>query len=309
MAVPRLIYLCTLLCCGIFYIAYGEWFSWILLLAAVLFPWLSLALSVPAMLRFRAAPAGPDTILTAAGAELWLVGSCNLPMPPFRGVLRLRSCFTGESLRYNGDKGIPTAHCGGYTVTVEKARVCDYLGLFSFPVGQKDEKIIRIYPKPISIPNLPNLQRYLAFGWRPKPGGGFSENHELRLYRPGDRLNQVHWKLSAKTGKLILREPMEPQQGLILLTMNLSGTPDALDRKLGRLYWLGNHILHQDVPFELRALTGNGILSFSIEDSQELSRAMDTLLCTNIATEGSIRDRCYSASWQYHIGGAPDEAG
>jgi len=237
------------------------------------------------------------------------VGSCHLPMPPFRGILRLRSCFTAEVLRYNADKGIPTEHCGGYTVTVEKARVCDYLGLFAFPVPQKEEKILRILPKPVPISEIPDLKRHLSLLWRPKPGGGYAENHELRLYRPGDRLNQVHWKLSAKTGKLILREPMEPQQGLILVTMTLQGTPEILDRKLGRLLWLGNHILQQELPFELRVLTGNGIVSFSVTDSQELNRAMDALLCAGVATEGSIRDRCYSASWHYHIGGAPDEAG
>jgi len=309
MAVPRLTYLCVLLSCIIFYIAYGEWFSFLLLLAVLMLPWLSLLLSIRAMGRFRAAPDGPDSLLMGAQAELWLVGSCSLPMPPFRGTLRLCRSFTGEQLRYNADKGIPTAHCGSYTVTVEKARVYDYLGLFSFPVRQKEKKVLRILPKPIPVSAVPNLQRYLAESWRPKPGGGYSENHELRLYRPGDRLNQVHWKLSAKTGKLILREPMEPRRGLVLLTMSLSGTPEELDRKLGRLISLGNHILQQGIPFELRVLTGEGISFFPIRDAQELGRTVDLLLSSPIAREGSIRERCYSASWHYHIGGAPDEEG
>lgn len=308
MAVPRLIYLNLLLCCSIFYIAYAEWFSWILLLAVALFPWLSLVLSIPAIRSFRATPAGGERLLMDSRAELWLIGSCSLPMPPFRGILRLQNSFTGELCRYNADKGIPTAHCGSYSVRIEKAKVYDYLGLFAFPVRRKEEKRIYILPKPVEVTGISSLQRQLAHRWRPKPGGGFSENHELRLYRPGDRLNQVHWKLSAKTGKLILREPMEPQRGLVLLTMTLRGTPEELDRKLGRMIWLGNHILRQEIPFELRVLTGAGIECFSIANAQELSRTTDVLLASPTAADGSIRERSYSASWHYHIGGRPDEA-
>ena len=176
------------------------------------------------------------------------------------------------------------------------------------PHLSEEEKRIYILPKPVEVTGISSLQRQLAHRWRPKPGGGFSENHELRLYRPGDRLNQVHWKLSAKTGKLILREPMEPQRGLVLLTMTLRGTPEELDRKLGRMIWLGNHILCQEIPFELRVLTGAGIECFSIANAQELSRTTDVLLASPTAADGSIRERSYSASWHYHIGGRPDEA-
>lgn len=307
MAAARLAYLSALLGCGIFYIAYGEWFSWLLLLAVLGFPWLSLLLSIPAIRRFRLAPDGPNALLMGVDADIWLLGSCTAPMPPFRGKLQLCSGITGERLRYNADKGLPTDHCGSYTVTVEKARVYDYLGLFSFPVSQKEEKTVLIQPIPVPLKDIPDLKRYLARSWRPKPGGGFSETHELRLYRPGDRLNQVHWKLTAKTGKLILREPMEPQRGVLLVTMNLRGTPEELDRKFGRLLWLGNHLLQQDAPFTLRTLTGTGLLSFSVSSEQDLRRAVDTLLCTGAAAEGDIRSRPGGASWHYHIGGEADE--
>lgn len=306
MALPRLTFLCTLLGCTLFYIAYGEWFSWVLLVWVLLFPWISLALSIPAIVRFRAVPTGPDSLLMGGSGNLWLLGSCPAPMPPFQGILKLRSLFTGEVRRYNADRGIPTDHCGSYRIAVEKGRIYDYLGLFSFPIRRGEEKVLRIYPKPLPVEHIPDLQRYLALSWRPKAGGGFSENHELRLYRPGDPLNQVHWKLSAKTGDLILREAMEPQRGLVLLTMTLRGTPEELDRKLGRLSWLGNRIVKQHVPFELRVLTGNGIQAFCISENAALQQAMDALLCAPAAAEGSIRDQSFRASWQYHIGGAPD---
>lgn len=303
-----MLYLTALLGCGIFYIAYGEWFAYLALLAVAGLPWLSLLISLPAILRFRAEPGGAEALPVGTAAKLWLRGSCDLPMPPFRGKLRLRSCLTGAESRYKEKNGLPTNHCGAYTVTIDKARICDYLGLFAFPVGHKAQKTVLIRPIPRSIPTPPDLSRYLARSWRPKFGGGFAENHELRLYRPGDSLNQVHWKLSAKTGKLILREPMEPIRGLVLLTMNLRGTPEEIDRKFGRLLWLGLYLLEQGVRYELRVLTADGILALPVTSERELHKAIDQLLCSGIAAEGDLRERSFGASWQYHVGGGPDEA-
>ncbi len=308
MAGRRILYLAILAGCGVFYLAYGEWLAYFVLMTVLFLPWFSLVLSLPAMLRFRCEPAGPAFLELGGEGELWLLGTCSLPMPPFRGKLRLRRCLTGESWMYQGPEDLPTEHCGGFTVRAESLRICDYLGLFAFPVRCRETKTILVRPKPVKVDIQRSLRRYTARAWRPKPGGGFAENHELRLYRPGDNLNQIHWKLSAKTGDLILRQPMEPLEGLVLLTMNLRGTPEALDRKLGRLLWLGEHLLEESIRFELRVLTGDGILTFPIGENQALQEALDTLLCSRAAEEGDLRQRSYAASWQYHIGGNAHEA-
>ncbi len=303
----RLWYLAVLAGCGVFYIAYGEWFSSVALLVVLLLPLLSLGLSLGAIWSFHMEPEGPDWLGLHEGGEVWALGCSAFPMPPFRGKLRLCHCITGQTRRYSDREGLPTAHCGGIRVTVEKGRVCDYLGLFSFPVRSLGQKTILVRPKPLPIGDLPSPERYMAMAWRPKFGGGFGENHELRLYRPGDSLNQIHWKLTAKTGKWMLREPMEPVRGLVLATMNLRGTPEELDRKLGRLLWLGNFLLSKELSFEIRALTGDGLTALPVKTQQDLSKAMDTLLCAPAARAGDIRQQDIRASWHYHIGGEPDE--
>ena len=303
----RLWYLAALFGCWVFYIAYGEWFSWLALMIVGGLPWLSLVISIPAMLSFRLSPDGADAVPMGTEGEVWLLGSSAFPLPPFKGKIRLRSCITGQTQRYRAGSGLPTQHCGGIAVTVARARVCDYLGLFAFPVRKVAAKTVLVRPKPLPISAIPDLDRYIARAWKPK-SGGFAENHELRLYRPGDSLNQVHWKLTAKTGKWMIRQPMEPQRGLVMLTMTLRGTPEELDRKFGRLLWLGNYLVGKDIRFEIRALTADGVQSSWVQTEQELSKAIDTLLCAGEAKEGSIRDFGFPASWQYHIGGEPDEA-
>jgi len=300
-------FLAVLLASGSYYVASGEWLSAVLLTVAAGLPWLSLLVSLPAIRNFRASPAGLDIVQMGEETELWLLGSCTAPMPPFRGRLRLHRCITGEDSRYRAENGFPTEHCGGFTVTVEKIRVYDYLGLFAFRVKALENKTVIVRPQKYPILQPPQVEQFTPKNWKPKPGGGFAENHEMRLYRPGDSLNQIHWKLSAKTGELILREPMEPIRGLVLLTMTLRGDLDTLDRKFGRLAWMGEYLLDQNVPFEIRALTGDGLLTFPVSGITELYKAVDRLLCTPAAAEGSIRDQCFDASWQYHIGGEADE--
>lgn len=308
MAARRLLYLAILLGCGIFYIAYGQWLAWFLLMAVILLPWFSFVLSLPAMAGFRIRPAGQAVLQMGEPLDLWLLGSCGLPMPPFRGQLMLRRCLQGDSFRYLEDMPPLSDHCGGITVTVKKARILDYLGLFAIPVRKRDTMTLLVRPDPVPMPLPEELHRHISAGWKAKPGGGFSENHELRQYRPGDSLGRVHWKLSAKTGELILREPVEPQLGQVLLTLHLRGTPEELDRKLGRLLWLGNQLLEQQIPFELRCLTGNGIQTWAIADPASLEKMLDCLLCQEAAPEGDIRQQGFSAPWHCHIGGAPDES-
>ena len=71
---------------------------------------------------------------------------------------------------------------------------------------------------------------------------------------------------------------------------------------------LGTYLTEQSIPFELRVLTGKGVQSFPVASEQELQKSIDSLLCTEGAKEGSIQDRFFPASWQYHIGGGEDEA-
>lgn len=304
----RLQYLLLLIGAGAYFLASGAWLSWIILVVMVGLPWLSLLLSLPALLTFQVSPAGPRLVEMGEDAELWLVGSSRWPMPPFQGRIRVHELLTGDHWRYDNDTGLDTQHCGGYLATVERGKVCDYLGLFAFRIRHSEEIRVIVRPRPLPVGALSDPQRTEINRWVPKAGGGYSENHEHRPYRPGDSLNQLHWKLSAKVGELIVREPMEPIQGNVLLTMRLQGTPEVLDRKFGRLLWVGQYLLERELDFDIRALTGQGVANHHVESTQELLKAVDALLCTEPAPEDEEWNEIGDAFWQYHIGGDADEA-
>ena len=304
----RIIYLCCLAGSLVFYFCYQQWVSWMILLAVLGLPVVSLLLSLPAMLQFRAEVEAPAFVAAGDAAHTALWGLSKLPQPLFRGKLMVTDLLTGAVKRHDPRRPLPTEHCGGLRIEAKKVGVCDYLGLFCLPVKPPPARTVIVRPAPLSMASPPDLSRYIARSWRPKFGGGFAENHELRLYRPGDSLNQVHWKLSAKTGELILREPMEPSRDLVLLTMDLSGSREEIDRKCGRLLWVSRHLLDRDLRHEIRCLTADGPVSHTVTSEADLTAAADKLLCRPMAAAGTLLDRETGASWQLHIGGNADES-
>lgn len=281
----RLRYLAVLAAAVLYYIGNGTWLSWMVLMVCLGLPWLSLLLSLPAILTVRIQPTGLPITRMGQEERLWILGSCKFPMPPFRGGIVLEKVFTGEKIRYSPAKGVDTCHCGGYIVRTEGVRAADYLGLFAFRVKAGGAFSLCIRPLPIPAEQVPPEDEAISF--RPQPSG-FSETQELRPYRPGDSLNRIHWKLSAKTGNLILREPVKPLQKPPVLTLTLSGTPEALDIMLGRLLAEGTELLARSIPFFLRPTTGLGTSTLLISTEAEFHRAIDALLLSPAVT---VNDR------------------
>lgn len=306
MAGRRIIYLLTCLGCFVFVYFYQQWFAWLALAAILCLPLFSLLMSLPAMLTARVVMDAPERVPVGTPVEITLRCRSVLPTPLWRCKVLVERSITAEKWRTLDDT-LPTEHCGQLVCTIKKAKVFDYLGLFSLPLRGQKQCGVLVQPKPVAMEDLPDLNRDLCCVWRPK-WGGFAENHELRLYRPGDSVQQIHWKLSAKTGQLILREPMIPEPGRVLLRLDLKGTPQELDRMLGRLLWLGEQLLEMNISFEIQCMTGIGLESLTVTSPEEFQAALDTLLGKPCAGEGTVRDRIEPAAWICDIGGGPDDA-
>lgn len=298
----RAAYIIALLGAGLWYLTFGQWLAWIFLLGLLSLPLLSVALSMKAILDFQLAPMGPERVAVGEKAELMLMGSCGSPMPPFKGKIRLRNLRTGEKIAYREELGFTPVHCGGYEVTVEKGRVMDYLGLFSFPVRKKQSARILVSPIPIPAEDLPRPLTQPPVRWKASVCR-LGENYELRPYRPGDSLNSVHWKLSAKTGKLTVREAMEPLRQKACLTLTLRGTPEQVDDRLGRLLWIGRELLYAGMEPVILVSSGEGTARFRVSDEKSLSQAVDAMLCLPEPVE-PVPPEPEGTGWHYAIGGS-----
>ena len=81
MAERRLIYLAAAFGCLVFYWAYREWLSWVFLMMALGLPWLSLALSLPAMLMCRVELRCPNAVAVGDSVPAACVTACYFPAP------------------------------------------------------------------------------------------------------------------------------------------------------------------------------------------------------------------------------------
>ena len=303
----RLLYLIRLTGCLAFYGFYREWFSWFLLVAVLLLPWFSLLCSLPALLTVRATLRCPEIVRSDVPARMTLQLSCRYPTPPVRCRIKLHNRLTDT--RYVGMPGerIPTEHCGCMTVSYDRLFVYDYLGLFCRRLRKGEQIPVYVLPRSVPCPLPEQLQSRSVSLWRPKPGGGFSENHDLREFRTGDDPKGIHWKMSAKTGKLIYREPIEPAQKGYLLSLTLAGDPKTLDKKLGQLVWLNHTLLQRGFDHEVRCRTADGVIGYHVDDSATAEEGLKTLLCSEKA-RGEAEEKAANVLWQYHIGGDGHEA-
>lgn len=302
----RIVYLLTLLGSLVFYGFYREWFSWFLLMTVVLLPLFSLAISLPAMSNVQAGLRCPESGRVGVPVRTALEVKCKFPSPPVSCRIRLHNCLTDR--RYVGLPGerIPTEHCGLMRIAYDRLFVYDYLGLFCRRLRKGDSCSVYILPKPVPSVLPSQIGGQAVLGYRPKPGGGFSEDHDLRLYRPGDDLRSIHWKLSSKTGKLIYREPIEAIRNGYLLTATLSGKPAQIDKKLGQLLWLSQTFLQQQISHEIRCRTGDGEVCFRVTDRAALEEGMCKLLRSS-PVKGDSREE-QDVVCHRRIGGGADEA-
>lgn len=303
----RLLYLAALIAAVMFEIYYSRWFSWYLLLFAIVLPVLSLLAGLGGLISARAelrcSGDGRRVSLCFSGQGL---ASC-------RAVLSVRDCLSGavrrETLRAAVGESVsprlPELGCGAYDIAVSRARAMDALGIFSKRLTLPKPRRVYIMPTPREPEPMPELRTFASPQLRDKPGGGFAEAHEMRDYRPGDSLRDIHWKLSAKTDKLIVRQAQEPVQRTVLITLDRPADREKYSAVLGELLWLSRYLLENGAKHTVCWLSSEGAPElFEVKSENELDELMKRLLSEPLR-EGtpSLEGRApLRANWRWHLG-------
>lgn len=252
----RLAYVFALVCALMFYVAYPRWFAWYLLVVTALLLPFDLVMSLPGMLVRRVSFSAPRVLEQGEKGTLIVTTKSDKNFPA--GRVKGRLCVTGDAgavkrrIVLGGAPGsryhmeLDTSRGSVTVFALQRIWVCSVLGLFSIPISVGCSAAVVVLPAPVRPPNSAALPRSMAL--RPKPGGGFAEEHDIRPYRLGDPANSVHWKLSAKHDSLIIREPLVPPPHSRLIRCASWSSPRERDLILGRLRWISDHLLERDCP-------------------------------------------------------------
>lgn len=160
--------------------------------------------------------------------------------------------FHGEST-YELD--ISFEHCGIYEITHDLILVHDLLGIFSRKITNISDVHAVVMPGElgfdISTERFAPDDEQLEMA-DPLAGSDVSEIKELRDYRAGDRLSQIHWKLSTKSEDLIVKEYANNAGVTVAIAADGSyTTPSSMTAYYEMLYSFGKNMIKDDIFFKL----------------------------------------------------------
>lgn len=117
---------------------------------------------------------------------------------------------------------LETDYCGILEICLESVRLYDFLGIFYRKIRQNQKVQIKVMPEFDLIP-LEISRRTREFQAdaqeysREKRGDDPSEIYQVREYADKDSLKDIHWKLSAREQKLMVKERGFPLGCVVLI--------------------------------------------------------------------------------------------
>lgn len=125
--------------------------------------------------------------------------------------------------------------CGRLRLEIDRLRLWDYFHFFSMckKVHMSEEVIFlpQMYETAVTVSEATRHFAGETEDYEPEAAGlDHSQIYQIREYRPGDRLQMIHWKLTARSDELFVKEASEPVCFAVAIFMDLSAgrkTPPA----------------------------------------------------------------------------------
>ena len=277
-----LIYAAAVIGCAAFRAYYIGWFGVFLFRAAVLVPIVTVALSLPGMITARVRLRAPERVRRGDSACARFRVKSRLPFGGERLKICVRNLFTGEerfvSLTPGGSSAalaLPCDECGVLSVSVVREYRRDLTGLLRIPFGGGAAVRCTVLPVP-EEPDAADLARLIEERQvlRPRPGA-YSEEHEVREYRPGDPMRSMHWKLSSKMDRPVVREPQADPRRRITVELDPDGD---IRRSLSVMAWVCERLISMELEFDVLWRSRTGAKSSHAASSAALCAAFEALL-------------------------------
>ncbi|MGN1111968.1 MAG: DUF58 domain-containing protein [Acutalibacteraceae bacterium] len=287
-----LIYLFILAAVFVFSVVYYAWFSWFLLIAVICIPLVSLAVSLPFMVHTAVNGLKCFCDETAENFQSVNIGVRSkgkkaVICPYLKVKFKTENEFAARRktvvMKYGGRVGSGvsvsctdlTKHCGCVNISARYARVYDFTGIFFLPVKLNFSESILVMPLAERPELQPDSQSTAVLGFKPKPGGGFSDYYELRPYRSGDSLKSVHWKLSSKLDELIVKEPSEAVYRKLVVKPEITDKPDENDYILARFLYASLKLCESGAEFYALDCRSGAVMK--IKGESDVSRFLAAL--------------------------------
>ena len=180
---------------------------------------------------------------TNATGTLTVTNRSVLPKPRLCVTVSCRNLRTGEAVeselelsllsrqKKQIEFSLDCPHCGKVELSVTAVKLSDVFGLFDRRLPCEERKSFTVLPRlfepSVSLEHsdmaMPDSDTYSAH----KPGSDPGETFAMREYVPGDAVRSIHWKLSEKTDKTMVRQFGLPVVNEVALLLETAGAASA----------------------------------------------------------------------------------
>lgn len=290
------LYSISLIAAFIFFLFYKMWLSWYILIALLTIPVFALIVTIAASLTVKFSVVNPAVTVKGKPAFIKLsIEGIASAFSFYKVKMITTDHMAGTQEKKvivicdNGVTKIPleTNHCGAYSYKLSKLKVYDLLGFFHFDQNINKDIELLVKPSPEMPGYMPDMYGFKAKNLR-KSSKPNSEIYDIRDYQLGDPVKTIHWKMSAKKDKYLVKEPLEEYGGYSRVILKMTDDRDELDLHLGQILFTSKFFIDHEVAHIIRVIPPDSReVAFSIESNIDLERALHTILHMRIPEEAS----------------------
>lgn len=291
----RIVYIIWLLAVGTLHIFGNQYGTRVILYASVLIPAAMVFIAWYASRHMKFRLDLPETCRQDEKVNISIqTGITWLPINT-KCHLLWENLLTGETWEETTEKRefyIQPKHCGTLKATMEHSKIFDIFGLLGWKTKSQPKALIIVMPNQIATALKTNLEALPTLDSEEysmsHQGSDPSETFAIREYAPGDPLKSIHWKLSNKTDKLLVRELGLPITQNILVLVETSipeeASPHHISKMAENAYSICHALLEDDINHSLGWLDTMSLeyKNQEITNTTELDEAFAQLL-TNTA--------------------------
>lgn len=200
---------------------------------------------------------------------------------------------------------------GDFKLGVSTIEVQDFLGIFKVILKNKTPLYITVYPQIIDIDEFYLSSGYLSDNVSSIGGGkeDISTIEEINKYNYGDSLRKIHWKLTAKTNELMIREYEKVGSRSAILILDLQSDNFEVeknaaieDKLLETTIAILRYCIYNDAEVKL-IYDSKGINAINYSNSLDFQKAYEALAKVEFNQKTSFKD-IIESEVSYNIGKA-----
>ena len=189
---------------------------------------------------------------------------------------------------------VGSSYCGRIRIDVQEIGLYDCFGLIPIPCRCKKTVYTTVQPDTFEInlsliPGQNSIEDSDTYS-QERPGSDMTETFQIREYVPGDSPRQIHWKLTNKFDKLIVRDPALPITRNVLVFWERSGESgdfNKIDAQAETIVSVGKALLEQSIQFTIgwNDTDRNVCILHEISDMDQLTGVIPRLMRATGAKE------------------------